>query len=113
MRSFQARPREHSNYYFRVIIFPSQREMRAYERSVGAPCPQKYDALTICHSDRRWLLGELLFTVQQLTPELIAHEAAHAADWYARRVRRRDGETIAAAGAKIAADIIEKTKVTV
>ncbi|MEN6535067.1 MAG: hypothetical protein ABFD89_15485, partial [Bryobacteraceae bacterium] len=59
-------------------------------------------------SDRDWLLGDILFTDRSLTSENIAHEASHAAEWYARHIGRRDGETIAAASGRIASEILRR-----
>ncbi|MEN6533918.1 MAG: hypothetical protein ABFD89_09665 [Bryobacteraceae bacterium] len=108
MTIFPVRPRARSRYRFDVRVFPNEREMRAYERSIGPPFPMEYNSITLCHSDRGWLLGDILFTERSLTPENIAHEASHAAEHYARRIGRRDGETIAAASGRIASEILRR-----
>lgn len=105
---FTVRPRPHSRLHFNVHVFGSRRQMYQYGRLQMPQVKADYAALTIVHFADPRLIGELLFTVQQLTPELIAHEASHAAEHYARTVGRRDGETIAAATAKITSDILDK-----
>ena len=113
MKTFTIRPRARSRYHFLVRVFNSHRMMLEHERAIDGDVARDYRALTVRyepHEGKGTTLGEILFTVRELTPELIAHEATHAAEWYGRRMGRRDGETIATAGGVMTAAILDKLK---
>ena len=94
---FTVRPRPHSPYRYDVLVFAGEKKMVRWAwmfRDVGI---RSCLAACITNMDVSFDLGDLLFTRRQLTPELITHEATHAAHNYYAKVRGQRRITVGGA----------------
>lgn len=82
---FRVYPEPQAHAFCTVRIFATLAAMRAYVRSTGRSAPRGCKAMHRRSVNRS--LGEVVFAQDWLLNGIVAHEAAHVALWWGRRVR--------------------------
>ena len=79
LATFDVRPEPRKRRFFRVMVWPTLRDLRKY---VNSPITAGAHAATLTHTKplvgNKYLSVEILFAERHLTHDLITHECLHA-----------------------------------